>query len=187
MQILSSPDFWTIVAIVVSALGVARAAKADRQKIHRETERRREAGEQRLEGQINSLRQEMKGNFLAHRQDVADALAAHKQDMADALAAHRQEVGARIDRLEDRVDQNHREVTAGLAELKAEVSALGARLDERSYPRQLAGTGLSSTGADVASGAVREAADPYSADEPSRGAAGAPEGRGPRPGDGSRD
>lgn len=165
MQILSSPDFWTIVAIVVSVLGVARAAKADRHKIHRETEQRREAGEQRLEGQINSLRQEIRGDF----------------------AAHKQEVGARIDRLEDRVDQNHREVTAGLAELKAEVSALGARLDERSHPRRLVGAGRSGRGADVASGAVREASDLYSADEAKSGETGASESSDPHPQEESRD
>lgn len=165
MQILSSPDFWMIVAIVVSALGVALAARADRHRIHRETARQREAGEQRLEGQITSLRQEIKGDF----------------------AAHKQEVGSRIDRLEDRVDHNHREVTAGLAELKAEVSALGARLDERSHPRRLVGAGLSSRGADAASGIVRETPGLHSADEAESGATGASESGAPHPQEESRD
>ncbi len=172
MQILSSPDFWMIVAIVVSALGVALTAKADRHKIHRETERRREAGEQRLEGQIISLRQDF---------------SAHKKEIADAFAVHKQEVGARIDRLEDRVDHNHREVTAGLAELKAEVSALGARLDERSRPRRLVGAGLSGRGADAASGIVRETPGLHSPDEAKSRATGASESSDPHPQEGSRD
>lgn len=176
MQILSSLDFWMIVAIVVSALGVALTARADRHKIHRETERRREAGEQRLEGQIISLRQEMKGDFTAHKKEIADAFAAHKQ-----------EVGSRIDRLEDRIDENHREVTARLAELKAEVSALGARLDERSHPRRLVGAGLPGRGADAASGIVRETPGLHSPDESKSGATGASESGAPHPQEESRD
>ena len=47
------------------------------------------------------------------------------------------QLGRRIDRMEDRAREDHKEVVAEVANLKAEVSALGARLDERSYPRLL--------------------------------------------------
>ena len=48
-----------------------------------------------------------------------------------------EQVGRRIDRIEDRAREDHKEVIGELAKMKAEVSALGAKLDERSYPRRL--------------------------------------------------
>ena len=95
-----------------------------------------------------------------------EALGAQKQGMSAAMASQKQEIGRRIDRLEDRFDENHREVTAGITELKASVSALSAKLDERSHPRGFEGAELSSAGADMAASVVRETPAPYSADEP---------------------
>ena len=230
MELLSSGNFWTIVTVAVSALGVHFAARADRRKERQEAERRREAGEKRLAEQISNLRRELMGAFADHKQEVTGALADHKQEvtgaladhrqemkealadhkqemtgalaghrqemtealadhkqevtgalaghrqeMKEALAGHRQEIGRRIDRLEDRVDENHREVTAALAELRAEVSALSTKVDERSFPRRFEGGGLPGTEAAAAPGVgVREAPTRYSADEPKGEADGTP-------------
>ena len=134
MEILPNGDFWTILAIAVSALGVHRAAKAERRKEQQEAEQRREAGEKRLAEQIGSMKQE---------------------------------ISRRIERLEDRVDENHREVTASLGDMKAVVGSL-SKVDERSYPRRLGSAGQPGTGADVVPGAgVREPHARYSAEEPS--------------------
>ena len=55
------------------------------------------------------------------------------------------------------MNENHREVSVGLAETNATVSALSAKLDERSSPRRLEGGGLASATGSVASGvSVRE-------------------------------
>ena len=174
MEIFTDGDFWTIVAVVVSALGVYRAEKADRRRERQEMEKRMEAGEKRLAEQIGSLRQETKDALAIQRQELTDAISAQKQETSAAMASQKQEIGRRIDRLEDRFDKNHREVTAGLAELKASVSALSAKLDERSRPRGLEGVGLSSAGADVTAGVVREMPAPYSADKPEGEADGTP-------------
>ena len=88
-------------------------------------------------------------------------MATQKRETSAALANQKQEIGHRIDRLEDRVDENHREVRAALAELKASVRALSVKLDQRSRSRGLEGAELSSAGADVAAAAVRETPDPY--------------------------
>lgn len=134
MEIFSNGDFWTIVAIAVSALGVHRAAKADRRREQQEAEQRREAGEKRLAEQIGSMKQE---------------------------------ISRRIERLEDRVDENHREVTASLGDMKTVVGSLSTKVDERSYPRRLGGAGQPGTGADVVPGAaVREPRARYSAEDP---------------------
>ena len=159
MELFTDGDFWTIVAIVVSALGVYRAEKADRRRECQEAEKRREAGEKWLAEQISTQRQEL----------------------TEALDSQKQEVGHRIERLEDRFDKNHREVTAGLAELKAAVSALSMKVDERSHPRSLEGAGLSSAGADVAAGVVREPPVHYSTDKPKGEAEETPESGGSRP------
>ena len=220
MELFTNGDFWTIVAVVVSALGVYRAEKADRRRERQEMEKRIEAGEKRLAEQISARGQELtetkrelteaiatqrqelmeaisaqgqeltktkrelaeaisaRGEELTEtrreltealstqRQELMEAISAQKQETLAAMTSQKQEIGRRIDRLEDRFDNNHREVTAGLAEVRAAVSALSAKLDERSHPRRLEGAGLSSAGADVAASVVREAPAPYSADEP---------------------
>ena len=72
-----------------------------------------------------------------------------------------------MDRMEDRMNENHRDVSIQLAETKAAVSALSATLDERSSPRRLEGGGLPSATGSVASGvSVREPSGSYSGDEP---------------------
>lgn len=68
--------------------------------------------------------------------------------------------------MEDRFNENHRVVTAGPAELKAEVGALSTKVDERSHPRRLDGAARSNAGADVVAGAVRETPDRYSTEDP---------------------
>ncbi len=163
MDFLSNGDFWTIVAVLVSALGVHRAMKADRRrewqefraeigKRFEEAEKRREAGEKRLAEQIDRVRQE-----LGQRIDRG------KRE----LGGVEQKLGHRIDRMEDRMNENHREVSAGLAETKAAVSDLRARLDERSSPRRLTGADLPGSVESVRSGAVvREPSGDYSEDEP---------------------
>ena len=45
----------------------------------------------------------------------------------------------RIDRLEDRVNENHKEVTAAISALRSAIAALSTKLDERSFPRRLDG------------------------------------------------
>ncbi len=204
MELFTNGDFWTIVAIVVSALGVHRAAKADRRRERQEMEKRREAGEKRLAEQISAQGQELsetrraltealaaqrrelteaistQGRELteaisAQGREMMDAIGAPKQEPSAAMASQKQEIRCRIDRLEVRFDKNHREVTAALAELKASVSALSVKLDERSRSRGLEGAELPSAGADVAAAVVRETPAPYSADEPKGEAEGVPE------------
>lgn len=104
------------------------------------------------------------GAFKA--QDKRTAGEAGERRLAEQIGAQKQELGRRINRMEDRFDENHRVVTAGLAELKAEVGALSTKVDERSHPRRLDGAARSSAGADVVAGAVRETPDRYSTEEP---------------------
>lgn len=111
--------------------------------------------------EISSLRQETKDALATQRRELTDAISTQKQETSAALASQQQEIGHRIDRLEDRFYRNHREVTAALAELKALVSVLSVKLDERSRPRRLESAELSSAGADVAPAVVRETPDPY--------------------------
>ncbi len=159
MEFVSSSEFWTIVAIVVSAVGVQRAMKADaRREQHNsrtlmdkrfeEVEKREEAREKRLAEQISGVKQE---------------ISSVKQEISSV----KQELGHRMDRMEDRMNENHRDVSIQLAETKAAVSALSATLDERSSPRRLEGSGLPSATGSVASGvSVREPSESYSGDEP---------------------
>lgn len=112
MAILSSGDFWTIVAVAVATLGVHFAAKADRRRERRDADQRREAGEKRL----------------------AERISAQRRELAEAISAQ----SRRINRLEDRL----LEVAAALGELKAEVGALSTKVDERSFPRHFEGGGL---------------------------------------------
>lgn len=95
------------------------------------------------------------------RQETKDALANQRRELTAAIGTQKREIEHRIDRLEDQVYKNHREVTAALAELKVLVSVLSVKLDERSRPRRLESAELSSAGADVAAAAVRETPDPY--------------------------
>ena len=159
MELVSSSEFWTIVAIVVSAIGVQRTMKADaRREQHNsrtlmdkrfeEVEKREEAREKRLAEQISGVKQE---------------ISSVKQEISSV----KQELGHRMDRMEDRMNENHRDVSIQLAETKAAVSALSATLDERSSPRRLEGSGLPSATGSVASGvSVREPSESYSGDEP---------------------
>ena len=98
-----------------------------------------------------------------------------KQDLERQIDGVKQEVvgvkhelGHRIDRMEDRVAKDQREVSDGFAETKAAISALSAKLDERSSPHRLEGTGLASAAGPVAaSGAVvREPSGSYPEDGP---------------------
>ena len=83
---------------------------------------------------ISTQKRETSAAMATQKQETSAALATQKQETSAALADQEQEIGHRIDRLEDRVDENHREVTAALAELKVLVSVLSVKLDERSRP-----------------------------------------------------
>ncbi len=138
MELVSSSEFWTIVAIVVSALGLQHAVKTDarreRRNLRTEIGKRFEEVEKRLTEQIGGVKQEL---------------------------------GHRIERMGDLMNGNHRKVSVGLAETKAAVSALSAKLDERSSPRRLEGVGLpSATGSVASEVSVREPSGGYSGDEP---------------------
>ena len=138
MELVSSSEFWTIVAIVVSALGVQRAVRADARR------------------ELHNLRTEMGKRFEETEKRLGDRISGVKQ-----------ELGHRMDRMEDRMNENHRDVSIQLAETKAAVSALSAKLDERSSPRRLEGGGLPSATGSVASGvSVREPSASYSGHEP---------------------
>ena len=166
MELVSSSEFWTIVAIVVSAIGVQRTMKADaRREQHNsrtlmdkrfeEVEKREEAREKRLAEQISGVKQKISS--------VKQKISSVKQEISSV----KQELGHRMDRMEDRMNENHRDVSIQLAETKAAVSALSATLDERSSPRRLEGSGLPSATGSVASGvSVREPSESYSGDEP---------------------
>ena len=111
--------------------------------------------------EISSLRQETKDALANQRRELTAAIGTQKQETSAAIGTQKREIEHRIDRLEDQVYKNHREVTAALAELKVLVSVLSVKLDERSRPRRLESAELSSAGADVAAAAVRETPDPY--------------------------
>ena len=117
MELVSSSEFWTIVAIVVSALGVQRAVKTD---VRRE---------------LHNLRTEMGKRF----EEAEKRGEAREKRLAQQVSGVKQELGHRIDRMEDRMNENHREVSVGLAETNATVSALSAKLDERSSPAPAGG------------------------------------------------
>ena len=145
MELVSSSEFWTIVAIVVSALGVQRAVRADARR------------------EQHNLRTEMGKRF----EEAEKRGEAREKRLAEQISGVKQELGHRIDRMEDRMNENHREVSVGLAETNATVSALSAKLDERSSPRRLEGGGLASATGSVASGvSVREPSASYSGHEP---------------------
>jgi len=174
MDLLSNGDFWTIVAVLVSALGVHRAMKADRRrewqefraeigKRFEEAEKRREAGEKRLAEQIDRVRQELGQRIDRGKRELGGV----EQKLGHRIDGVEEKLGHRIDRMEDRMNENHREVSAGLAETKAAVSDLRARLDERFSPRRLTGADLPGSVESVRSGAVvREPSGDYSGNEP---------------------
>ena len=189
MELVSSSEFWTIVAIVVSAIGVQRAMKADaRREQHNsrtlmdkrfeEVKKRGEAREKRLAEQISGVKRELGDRIEGLRQELGDRIdgvreefghrtSGTKQELGEQISSIKQELGHRMDRMEDRMNENHRDVSIQLAETKAAVSALSATLDERSSPRRLEGSGLPSATGSVASGvSVREPSESYSGDEP---------------------
>ena len=178
MELVSSSDFWTIVAIVVSALGMQRAMKADaRKELHifrtemderfKEAERREKARERRLAEQISGMKQELAEQISDMKHELGHRIGGVKQEFGHRTSSIKQELGHRIDRMEDRMNENHRDVSTGLAETKAAVSALSAKLDERSSPRRLEGGGRPSATGSVASGvSVRKPSGSYSGDEP---------------------
>ena len=114
-----------------------------------------------LTAAIGTQKQETSAAMATQKRETSAAMANQRRELTAAMATQKQEIGHRIDRLEDRVDENHREVRAALAELKVLVSVLSVKLDERSHPRRLESAELSSAGADVAAAAVRETPDPY--------------------------
>ena len=192
MELLSSSEFWTIVAVVVSALGLQRAMKADRrremqelraemEKRFEEAEERRKAGEKWLAEQIRRLKQDIERQIagvrkeirdvkqeLGHRIDrLEDRMAENQREMSDRMAGSQREMSDRMAdsqrEMSDRMADSQREMSDGFAETKAAISALNAKLDERSSPRRLEGTGLASATGPVASGAVvREPSGSYS-------------------------
>ncbi len=110
MELVSSSEFWTIVAIVVSALGVQRAVKADARR------------------ELHNLRTEMGKRF----EEAEKRGQAREKRLAEQISGVKQELGHRIDRMEDRMNENHREVSVGLAErARAVRELLGTRTEGR--------------------------------------------------------
>ena len=126
--------------------------------------------EQELGQRIDRVEQEIVGvkQELGQRIDRGKhELLGVKQELVQRIDGVEQKLGHRIDRMEDRMNENHREVSAGLAETKAAVSDLSARLDERSSPRRLEGVGAPRSMESVGPGAVvREPSGDYSGGEP---------------------
>lgn len=181
MEIFLDGDFWTIVAVVVSAVGVHRAAKADRRKERQEAEQRWEAGERRLAVSIGNVKQEL-GRRIDRLESRVDE---NQREVTDSINNAKDELGRRIDRLEDRMDEKHREAASGLAEQKAVIGALSTKIDERSFPRRLEGAEspvAAGRGAEQRAG-VRERPAGYSEDTP-ESEADAPEAGGRRTQDG---
>ena len=87
-----------------------------------------------LTAAIGTQKQETSAAMATQKRETSAALANQRRELTAAMATQKREIGHRIDRLEDRVDENHREVRAALAELKVLVSVLSVKLDERSRP-----------------------------------------------------
>ena len=86
-----------------------------------------------------------------------------KQELMDRISG----LDRRIDRLEDRVTENHKEVTAAISTLTNAITALSTKLDERSFPRRLEGpVPPGARDAPVPLVGVREKPARYSTDEP---------------------
>ena len=98
------------------------------------------ADTQALREHVEELAGDARADTQALREHV-DKGAGNTRAETKALREHidrlEERLGGRIDRLEKHAREDHRELSAGLAALKAEVSALGAKLDERSRPRRL--------------------------------------------------
>lgn len=161
MELPTGSDFWQIASLVISALGLflalrasarreARSLRADMEKIRVETKALREhidEGIRNIRAEIQALREHVEklaGDARADTQALrehVDKGAGNTRAETKALREHidrlEERLGGRIDRLEKHAREDHRELSAGLAALKAEVSALGAKLDERSRPRRL--------------------------------------------------
>ena len=189
-------NFWTIAAVVLSAFALHFAAKADRRKDSEQAERRRAEGEKRLAEQIAQVdeRAERRQGEGDKRLGESEKRLAAQIAQVDERAERRHEegekrlagqiaqvdeqaekrrgegekrLGARIDSLERRIDENHRELCAALAETRAAVKVLGAKLDERSRPRGIEGGGLVGVvGSGVSGASVREESAEYAAPSP---------------------
>ena len=170
MEPISSDLLWTIVTVVLAALGIHVAAKADRRKqLDQRDERldRRINGlEQKLDRRIGGLKDELGSRIDGLEQKLDRRIGGLKDELGSRIDGLEQKLGRRIDRLEDRVDENHREVSAALADTKAAVSALSARLDERSSPRRLLARSPGASAGVASDVSVREQPGDYSGDEP---------------------
>lgn len=167
-------NFWTIATVVLSAFALHFAAKADRRKDSEQAERRRAEGEKRLSDQIAQVderaerRQGEGDKRLGESEKRLAAQIAQVDEQAEKRRGESEKrLGARIDSLERRVDENHRELSAALAETKAAVKVLSAKLDERSRPRGIEGGGLVGVvGSGVSGASVREESAEYAAPSP---------------------
>jgi len=99
---------------------------------------------------------------------------AREKRLMEQIGNVKYEINRRFNRLEHRVAENHREVTASLGDMKGVVGSLRPKWTT-SLPSPSGGTGQPGTGADMVSGAgVREPGACYLMEEPNGEAEGVP-------------
>lgn len=138
MQLPTSNDFWPIVSVVISALGLYLALWTSIRKEIRNLRADMDREFERMRADIRALRADLQAldeRTSADSRKLHADLQALRADL-QTLREHVHRLERRIDRMEEHAREDRKELSAGLASLKAEVSALSARLDERSYPRR---------------------------------------------------
>ena len=149
MDLPTSGDFWLILSAVVSVLGLFLALRADLRKeirnLRADMEKRFDQVDRQF-GQVDRQFGGMEKQFgrvdkrfeqVDKRFEQVDKRFEQVDKQFEQVGKQFEQMGHRIDRIEDRARENHKEVIGELAKMKAEVSAMGAKLDERSYPRRL--------------------------------------------------
>ena len=142
MDLSTNGDFWLILSAVVSVLGLFLALRADLRKeirnLRADMEKRFDQVDRRFDqvdrqfGQVDRQFGGMEKQF-----GRVDKRFEQVDKQFEQVDKRFEQVEHRIERIEDQARENHKEVIGELAKMKAEVSALGAKLDERSYPRRL--------------------------------------------------
>ena len=143
MDLSTNGDFWLILSAVVSVLGLFLALRADLRKEIRNLRADMEKRFDQVDRQFGQVDRQFGG---------VEKQFGRVDKQFEQVDKRFEQVEHRIDRIEDRARENHKEVIGELAKMKAEVSAMGAKLDERSYPRRL--------------GTVRETRGEYSDQKP---------------------
>lgn len=144
MDFFTSDAFVTIVSVVASVAGLHLALRADIGKRIDRLEKRTKEGFQALEERIAERHQTLEDSTKERHQAFEDSIKERHQAFEERTKERHQALHDRIGRLEERNRADHQALAAevsGLATeiggLKASVSALGAKLDERSVPRAL--------------------------------------------------